>query len=120
MEGATVHSGPLAHPRQPAASDGIALTDVVPRSAVENLELERALSPAHDDAGRRAAGVFEHVCECFLDDPVGGDRDAAGQGARLTLNTQLYLEAGLLDVLDQRRDLGHSRLRRQWRVDIVV
>ena len=63
------------------------------RSVVEDLELERGVGPADDHLGRRAAGVLEHVRERLLDDPVGGDRDAAGNDARLSLDGQLDGEA---------------------------
>ena len=67
--------------------------------------------PSEDDVCGRAVCVLEHVRECFLDDSVGGDRDAGGHCARLALDAQLDGQASLADVLDQRRDLGHSRLR---------
>ena len=78
------------------------------RSVIEDLELERVVGPTDDDLGRRASGVPEHVRERFLDDPVRGDRDAARDWARPSLDGQLDVDAGLADLFDQGRELGHA------------
>ena len=41
---------PLAHLRKPAAGRSVASGVVLPESVIEDLELERAVGPAHDDS----------------------------------------------------------------------
>ena len=56
---------------------------------------------AHDHARAAAARVLERVRERLLDDPVGGDREARVERARVALDDELHLEARGSELLQQ-------------------
>ena len=54
--------------------------------------------------------VLEHVGETFLDYPVGGDVDPAGQVEGITVDVQPRGEPGAPDVLQERAKTVEPRL----------
>ena len=54
--------------------------------------------------------VLEHVGETFLDYPVGGDVDPAGQLEGITVDVQPHGEPGAPDVSQQRVKTVEARL----------
>jgi hypothetical protein len=77
---------------------------------VVDVELELVVGVGHGHDGLREAGVLEHVGECFLDDAIGGDVEAARQGARGgSVDAQHDGQAGAAHAGDEGVDARQAR-----------
>src|SRR6266516_4383846 len=78
---------------------------------VEDLELERGIRVADEDAGGSRLAVSECVGQCFLDDAVGGEVDAGWEWSGGAVDCEVDRQAGVSDTVDELFDLSEAWLR---------
>ncbi len=65
----------------------------------------------HDGRGRHRAGVLARVGEGLLHDPVGGERDTAGQWLRVPFDRERHRQPGQPGLVEQFAEFANARLR---------
>src|SRR5439155_15088309 len=108
------HRDALSHAEETMAGHGAIVgwcPDATPIVAHVDLHVMFSVAQRHLRAG--GACVLERVPERLLNDPEGRQVDARLEPLPLSLDRQVYLQAGLAGPLDQPVELVDARLRRE-------
>lgn len=93
---------PLPHPDEPVTSDHVGHLRGRASAVVGDFQYELVLGALHDNLGSRPSpGVFQHVGEALLQDPVCREPDGGRQVSEITLDRDRDLESSLLHLRDE-------------------